>query len=317
MAILVIADVLEDTLLPSTLNTLTAARDVASHNGADVHLLLVGDEFNEATKAASRLPVGKVLTATSAVLADRNAEGVAKTVLAVAQRGYTHVLFSTSSFGKSVAPRVAAKLDVAQFSDITAVKGEALFERPTYAGNIIATVEALDAVKVITVRPTAFDRTQNTDAAVAVEACSAVADRRYARVTERHSEVSDRPDLGSAKIIVSGGRGLGSKENYDRVLTPLADKLGAALGASRAAVDAGFAPNDRQVGQTGKVVAPELYVAIGLSGAIQHLAGMRDSKIIVAVNSDPDAPIFGVADYGLVADLFTAVPQWLDAQQGS
>ncbi|WP_446900909.1 electron transfer flavoprotein subunit alpha/FixB family protein [Burkholderia sp. YIM B11467] len=314
MAILVIADVFDDCLLPSTLNTLTAAREVAHLNGADVHLLLAGDRLDASANAASRLPVAKVLTAASERLADRNAEGVAKTVLAVARDGYTHVFFSTSSFGKSVAPRVAAKLDVAQFSDVTAIKGESLFERPTYAGNVFATVEALDAVKVITVRSTAFPAAPSVDATAPVEPRSAEIDACHARVTERHSEVSDRPDLGSARIIVSGGRGLGSKENYDRVLIPLADKLGAALGASRAAVDAGFAPNDRQVGQTGKVVAPDVYVAIGLSGAIQHLAGMRDSKIIVAVNSDPDAPIFGVADYGLVADLFTAVPQWLEAQ---
>jgi electron transfer flavoprotein alpha subunit len=314
MAILAIADVLDDTLLPSTFNTVTAASEIASHAGAEVHLLLVGDRFDASAKFASRLPVGKVLTATSSSLADRNPEGVAKTVLALARNGYTHILFSASSFGKSVAPRIAAKLDVAQFSDITAVKGQSLFERPTYAGNVIATVEALDAVKVITVRSTAFTAAQAGESAAPIGMCDAETDGRYARVTERQHEVSDRPDLASAKIIVSGGRGLGSKESYDRILTPLADKLGAALGASRAAVDAGFAPNDRQVGQTGKVVAPDVYIAIGLSGAIQHLAGMRESKIIVAVNSDPDAPIFGVADYGLVADLFTAVPQWIEAQ---
>ncbi|SIO72049.1 electron transfer flavoprotein alpha subunit apoprotein [Burkholderia sp. GAS332] len=314
MAILVIADVLDDTLLPSTFNTVTAAREIASYAGGEVHLLLVGGHFDESEKCACRLPVGKILTATSSGLADRNAEGVARTVLALARNGYTHILFSAASFGKSVAPRVAAKLDVAQISDITAVKGQSLFERPTHAGNVIATVEALDAVKVITVRSTAFTAAQTGESAAPIGMCDAETDGRYARVTERQHEVSDRPDLASAKIIVSGGRGLGSKENYDRILTPLADKLGAALGASRAAVDSGFAPNDRQVGQTGKVVAPDVYVAIGLSGAIQHLAGMRESKIIVAVNSDPDAPIFGVADYGLVADLFTAVPQWTEAQ---
>ncbi|AJX00781.1 electron transfer flavodomain protein [Burkholderia gladioli] len=314
MSILVIADVLGDTLLPSTFNTVTAAREIASHTDTEIHLLLAGEQSNDLAKSAFQLPVTKVLTATFASLSDRNAESVAKTVLAVARNGYTHVLFSASSFGKSVAPRVAAKLDVAQLSDITAVKGPSTFERPTYAGNVIATVEALDGVKVITVRSTAFHAAQDPGNEAAVVSIEAVTDERGARITGRHSEVSDRPDLASAKIIVSGGRGLGSKENYDRVLTPLADKLGAALGASRAAVDAGFAPNDHQVGQTGKVVAPDVYVAIGLSGAIQHLAGMRDSKIIVAVNSDPDAPIFGVADYGLVADLFAAIPQWLEAQ---
>lgn len=314
MTILVIADALGDTLLPSTFSTLTAAREIATHTGSAVHLLLTGERCDEAAKLAAGLPVDKVLVAASACLADQNAESVAKTVLAVFQNGYTHVLFGATSYGKSVAPRVAAKLDVAQFSDITAVKGEATFERPLYAGNVIATVQALDAMKVITVRSTAFAPAQAGETSAPVETCEAVADDRRARVTERHRDVSDRPDLASAKVIVSGGRGLGSKQNYDRVLTPLADKLGAALGASRAAVDAGFAPNDRQVGQTGKVVAPDLYVAIGLSGAIQHLAGMRDSKIIVAINSDLDAPIFGVANYGLVADLFTAVPQWLEVR---
>lgn len=314
MSILVIADVLGDTLLPATLNTVTAAREIAGHTGTEVHLLLAGEQFDDLAKYGSRLPVAKVLTASFAGLIDRNAESVAKTALAVARNGYSHVLFSASNFGKSVAPRVAAKLDVAQFSDITAVKGTSTFERPTYAGNVIATVEALDGVKVITVRSTAFAAAQDAGSEAPVASIDALTDEHGARVTGRHNEVSDRPDLASAKIIVSGGRGLGSKENYDRVLTPLADKLGAALGASRAAVDAGFAPNDHQVGQTGKIVAPDVYVAIGLSGAIQHLAGMRDSKIIVAVNSDPDAPIFGVADYGLVADLFTAIPQWLEAQ---
>ncbi|MFM0097138.1 electron transfer flavoprotein subunit alpha/FixB family protein [Paraburkholderia nemoris] len=314
MAILVIADVLDDALLPSTFNTVTAAREIAALTGGDVHLLLVGERFDDSAKASARLPVDKVVIATSSGLADRNVEGVAKTVLAVVGNDYSHVLFGASSFGKSVAPRVAAKLDVAQFSEITAVKGAALFERFTYAGNVIATVEALDAIKVITVRSTAFAAAETGAGIAPIDQSDAETAERYARVTERHNEVSDRPDLASAKIIVSGGRGLGSKENYDCILTPLADKLGAALGASRAAVDAGFASNDRQVGQTGKVVAPDVYVAIGLSGAIQHLAGMRESKVIVAVNSDPDAPIFGVADYGLVADLFTAVPQWLEAQ---
>ncbi|MBN3786534.1 electron transfer flavoprotein subunit alpha/FixB family protein [Burkholderia sp. Ac-20353] len=313
MSILVIADVLEDELLPSTPCTVTAAREIARHTGTGVHILLAGHRLNASITTASMLGVEKVFVADSEVLADRNAESISLTVLAVGALGYTHILFGANNFGKSVAPRVAAKLDVAQFSDITAVKSDTVFERPTYAGNVIAMVEAIDSVKVVTVRSAAFEATASSSAVAPIEACAAVEHPGRARVTERNADVSDRPDLSSAKIIVSGGRGLGSKDNYDRLLTPLADMLGAALGASRAAVDAGFASNDRQVGQTGKIVAPDVYIAIGISGAIQHLAGMRDSKIIVAVNSDPEAPIFGFADYGLVADLFTAVPEWLAA----
>lgn len=312
MPILVVADVVDDALLPVTLSTVTAAREIARHTGTEVHMLLTGHRLDPAIPLAAAL-ADRVLVASSEALADRNPESVAATVVALNPRGYSHFLFGSSNFGKSVAPRVAAALDVAQFSDVTAIRGDSVFQRPVYAGNVIATVEALDPIKVLTIRAAAFAPAPTSGATAAIETCPAIEHPRRSRVTERHADRSDRPDLTSAKVIVSGGRGLGSKENYDRILTPLADKLGAALGASRAAVDAGFAPNDRQVGQTGKIVAPEVYVAIGLSGAIQHLAGMRDSKLIVAVNSDPDAPIFGVADIGLVADLFTAVPQWLAA----
>ncbi|QCP49625.1 electron transfer flavoprotein subunit alpha/FixB family protein [Trinickia violacea] len=312
MAILVVADVVDDVLLASTFSTVTAAREIASHTGTEVHILLAGHRLDASVGLASTLGIDRVLVASSEVLADRNPESMAATVLALDSRGYTHFLFSASNFGKSVAPRVAATLDVAQFSDITAVRSDAVFARPIYAGNVIATVEALDKIKVITVRSAAFAPASGA-AAAAIESCAVIEHPKRTRVTARHADQSDRPDLASAKVIVSGGRGLGSKDSYDIMLAPLADKLGAALGASRAAVDAGYAPNDRQVGQTGKIVAPDIYIAIGLSGAIQHLAGMRDSKTIVAINSDPDAPIFGVADIGLVADLFAAVPQWLAA----
>ncbi|MFB9123764.1 electron transfer flavoprotein subunit alpha/FixB family protein [Paraburkholderia dipogonis] len=311
MSILVVADVADDVLLPSTFNAITAARQIAAHANCEVHLFLAGHQFDSSLEAASRTGCERVFVASSDCLADRNPESVAATILAPEPNEYTHYLFSSSNFGKSVAPRVAAKLDVAQFSDVTAVCGESTFERPTYAGNVILRVEAHDKVKVLTVRSAAFAPAPASETEVEIQASPAVEHPNRSRVKERFTDTSDRPDLASAKIIVSGGRGLGSKENYETVLNPLADKLGAALGASRAAVDSGFAPNDHQVGQTGKIVAPDVYVAIGLSGAIQHLAGMRDSKLIVAVNSDPDAPIFGVADVGLVGDLFEVIPQWL------
>ncbi|MFL9863481.1 electron transfer flavoprotein subunit alpha/FixB family protein [Paraburkholderia fungorum] len=315
MSVLVIADVVDDVVLPATFSTLVAARQIASFTSARVDLLLAGHQLYASIPVAASAGADKVLVADSEHLADRGAENLAATILLLVQSGYTHILFSTSNFGKNVAPRVAAKLDVAQFSDVVAVRSESVYDRPMYAGNVIATVEALDRLKVITVRSTAFQPATAEHAAVAVEQCVVTQDLKRSEVTGRQAAVSDRPDLASASIIVSGGRGLGSKENYERILEPLADKLGAALGASRAAVDAGFAPNERQVGQTGKVVAPEIYVAVGLSGAIQHLAGMRDSRIIVAINSDKDAPIFGVANYGLVADLFDAVPEWLAATE--
>jgi electron transfer flavoprotein alpha subunit len=256
--------------------------------------------------------VAKVLHADDARFAELLAEDVAAQVLALAS-DYSHILFPATANGKNAAPRVAAKLDVAQVSDITKVVAADTFERPIYAGNAIATVQSADAVKVITVRTTAFDPAAATGGSAAVEAIAAAAGNGKASFVGREVTKSDRPELTGAKIIVSGGRALGSSEKFTEVLTPLADKLGAALGASRAAVDAGYAPNDWQVGQTGKIVAPQLYVAIGISGAIQHLAGMKDSKVIVAINKDPEAPIFSVADYGLEADLFAAVPELINA----
>jgi electron transfer flavoprotein alpha subunit len=274
-----------------------------------VHVLVAGTGAESAAKAASQIAgVAKVLHADDAGFAHGLAENVAAQVLAVAQ-GYSHILFPATASGKNIAPRVAAKLDVAQISDISKVISADTFERPIYAGNAIATVQSADAIKVITVRTTGFDAAAASGGSASIDKVTAVA--ASARSTFVGSEIakSDRPELTAAKIIVSGGRAMGSSDKFNEVLTPLADKLGAALGASRAAVDAGYAPNDWQVGQTGKIVAPQLYIACGISGAIQHLAGMKDSKVIVAINKDPEAPIFSVADYGLEADLFTAVPE--------
>ena len=265
-----------------------------------------------ATAAAAIAGVAKVLHADGDVFAHGLAENVAAQVLALAS-GYSHILFAATASGKNISPRVAAKLDVGQISDITKVISADTFERPIYAGNAIATVQSLDALKVITVRTTGFDPAVATGGSAAVEIITAVGDSGMTSFVGAEIAKNDRPELTSAKIIVSGGRALGSSEKFDEVLTPLADKLGAALGASRAAVDAGYAPNDWQVGQTGKIVAPQLYIAIGISGAIQHLAGMKDSKVIVAINKDGEAPIFGVADYGLEQDLFTAVPELIAA----
>ncbi|MEY4977125.1 MAG: Electron transfer flavoprotein subunit alpha, partial [Pseudomonadota bacterium] len=258
--------------------------------------------------AAQIAGVSKVIHADSEALAHGLAENVAAQVLAIASQ-YTHILFPATAGGKNVAPRVAAKLDVGQISDITKVESPDTFERPIYAGNAMATVQSTDAIKVITVRTTGFDAAPATGGAAAVEAAGAQADSGKSQYVGSEIAKSDRPELTAAKIIVSGGRALGSSEKFNEVMTPLADKLGAAIGASRAAVDAGYAPNDLQVGQTGKIVAPQLYVACGISGAIQHLAGMKDSKVIVAINKDPEAPIFSVADFGLEADLFAAVPE--------
>ncbi|HQD84286.1 MAG TPA: FAD-binding protein [Quisquiliibacterium sp.] len=303
MAALVIAEHDNATLKSGTLNTVTAA----SRLGGEVHVLVAGHNCGAAAQAAAQVAgVSKVLVADAAHLADQLAENLAEQVLAVAGN-YTHVLAPATAFGKNVTPRVAARLDVAQISDITSVESPDTFTRPIYAGNAIATVQSADKVKVITVRTTGFDAA-GAGGAGAVESIAAVADSGKTSFVSREVAKSDRPELAGAKIVVSGGRGMGSAENF-KILDPLADKLGAALGASRAAVDAGYAPNDWQVGQTGKIVAPQLYVAIGISGAIQHLAGMKDSKVIVAVNKDAEAPIFGVADYGLVADLFAAVPE--------
>jgi electron transfer flavoprotein alpha subunit len=304
MAALVIAEHDHGTLKGATLNTVTAA--VAC--GGDVHVLVAGHNAAAAAQAAAQLAgVAKVIHADGPSLAEGLAENVAAQVLSLAA-GYSHILFPATAAGKNAAPRVAALLDVAQVTDITKVISPDTFERPIYAGNAIATVQALDAVKVITVRTTGFDAAASGGSA-AVESVPAVADSGKSSFVGRETTKSDRPELTAAKIIVSGGRAMGSSDKFNEVLTPLADKLNAALGASRAAVDAGYAPNDWQVGQTGKIVAPTLYVACGISGAIQHLAGMKDSKVIVAINKDPEAPIFSVADYGLEADLFTAVPE--------
>ena len=304
MTALVIAEHDNASIKGATLNTVTAAAAC----GADVHVLVAGHNAAAAAAAAAQIAgVSKVLHADSPALAHGLAENVAAQVLALAG-SYSHILFPATASGKNVAPRVAAKLDVAQISDITRVVAADTFERPIYAGNAIATVQSTDATKVITVRTTGFDAAASGGSA-AVESVTPVADSGKSAYVGSEIAKSDRPELTAAKIIVSGGRALGSSEKFNEVMTPLADKLGAALGASRAAVDAGYAPNDWQVGQTGKIVAPQLYVACGISGAIQHLAGMKDSKVIVAINKDEEAPIFQVADYGLVADLFTALPE--------
>ena len=304
MTILVIAEHDQQTIKSATLNTVAAAVKI----GGEVHLLVAGSACSGAAAQAAALQgVSKVLVADAAHYETQTAENLAALVVANAS-AYTHILAPATTFGKNLLPRVAALLDVAQISEITAVESADTFVRPIYAGNAMATVQSQDPVKVVTVRTTAFDPVAS-GAAAPVESLVAAAETGLTVLQGRELTKSERPELGAAKIIVSGGRGLGSGENYHRLLEPLADKLGAALGASRAAVDAGFVPNDYQVGQTGKVVAPQLYVAIGISGAIQHLAGMKDSKVIVAINKDPDAPIFQVADYGLVADLFETVPQ--------
>jgi len=304
MSVLVIAEHEHALLKGATYPTVTAAAQLG-----EVHVLVAGCNAGEAAQRAARIAgVAKVLHADAPQLEEQLAENVAAQVLALAG-GYTHIVFSATAHGKNVAPRVAAKLDVAQVSDITKVVSADTFERPIYAGNAVATVQSTDAVKVLTVRTTGFDAAAEGASAAPVESIAAVADSGRSAFVGREVTQSDRPELTAAKIIVSGGRGLGSNEKFDAVLTPLADKLGAALGASRAAVDAGYAPNDWQVGQTGKIVAPSLYIACGISGAIQHLAGMKDSKVIVAINKDAEAPIFSVADYGLEADLFEAVPE--------
>ena len=308
MAALVIAEHDHGTLKGATLNTVTAAAQC----GGEVHVLIAGQNAAGAAQAAAQLQgVAKVLHADGASLAEQLAENVAAQVLAIA-KSYSHILFPATAHGKNVAPRVAAKLDVAQLSDITKVVSPDTCERPIYAGNAIATVQSADAIKVITVRTTGFDAAGQGGSA-AIETVAAAADSGKSSFVGSELAKSDRPELTAAKIIVSGGRAMGSSEKFNEVLTPLADKLGAALGASRAAVDAGYAPNDWQVGQTGKIVAPSLYIACGISGAIQHLAGMKDSKVIVAINKDPEAPIFSVADFGLEADLFTAVPELVAA----
>src|SRR6478609_499464 len=308
MTALVIAEHDNASVRGATFNTVTAAAQC----GGEVHVLVAGANAGAAAKAAAQIAgVSKVIHADGAQFEHFLAENVAAQVLAVAGN-YSHILFPATAAGKNVAPRVAAKLDVAQISDITKVDSPDTFERPIYAGNAIAIVQSMDATKVITVRTTGFDPAAATGGSASVETATSVADSGKSTFVGQEIAKSDRPELTAAKIIVSGGRALGSSEKFHEVMEPLADKLGAAIGASRAAVDAGYAPNDFQVGQTGKIVAPQLYIACGISGAIQHLAGMKDSKVIVAINKDPEAPIFGVADYGLVADLFTAVPELVE-----
>ncbi|MEV4780937.1 electron transfer flavoprotein alpha subunit apoprotein [Duganella sp. CF517] len=304
MVALVIAEHDNASLKGSTLHTVTAAAQC----GGDVHVLVAGSNAGAAAAAAAQIAgVSKVIVADAAHFADGLAENVAEQVLALAG-SYSHILAPATAYGKNILPRVAAKLDVAQISEITKVDSPDTFERPIYAGNAIAYVQSSDKIKVITVRSTGFDAAAATGGSAATETVTAVGDSGKSSFVGRELAKSDRPELTAAKIIVSGGRGMGSADAF-KVLEPLADKLNAAMGASRAAVDAGYVPNDWQVGQTGKIVAPTLYIAVGISGAIQHLAGMKDSKTIVAINKDPEAPIFSVADYGIVGDLFEIVPQ--------
>jgi len=306
MAVLVLAEHDNKTVKKATLNAVTAAQKLG-----DVHVLVAGHQAGEAAKAAGQIAgVKKVLHADAAHLADFLAENVSSLVVSIAKT-YSHLLAPSTSNGKNVMPRVAALLDVQQISDITAIESADTFVRPIYAGNALATVKSKDAIKVITVRTTAFDAA-GTGGSASVESISAPPDSGLSSFVSREVSKSERPELTAAKIIVSGGRGMANGENFKKVLEPLADKLGAAMGASRAAVDAGFVPNDWQVGQTGKIVAPDLYVAVGISGAIQHLAGMKDSRVIVAINKDEEAPIFQVADYGIVGDLFQIVPQLVE-----
>ena len=308
MAILVLAEHDNRNLKKATLNTVAAAQKL----GADIHVLVAGHHAGEAAKAAAQVAgVKKVLHADAPHLGEFLAENLAALVVSVA-KNYSHLLAPATSTGKDVMPRAAALLDVQQISDISAVEGADTFVRPIYAGNALATVKSKDAIKVITVRTTAFDAVAPTGGSAQVESLAAPPDSGLSAFVSREVSKSERPELTAAKIIVSGGRGMGSGENFTKVLEPLADKLGAAMGASRAAVDAGFVPNDWQVGQTGKIVAPDLYVAVGISGAIQHLAGMKDSRVIVAINKDEEAPIFQVADYGLVGDLFKLVPEVIE-----
>jgi electron transfer flavoprotein alpha subunit len=309
MTSLVVAEHDNASIKPATLNTIAAAAQC----GGDVHVLVAGHQAGAAAYAASKISgVTKVIHVDEPGLEHGLAENVTAQVLSLAA-GYSHILFAATASGKNIAPRVAAKLDVAQVSDISKVFDADTFERPIYAGNALAIVQVLDAIKVLTVRTTGFDPVAAQGGHAPVESRAAVAAISSVAFLRSAIAKNDRPELSSAKIIVSGGRALGSCEKFTEIIAPLADKLGAAMGASRAAVDAGYAPNDWQVGQTGKIVAPALYIAAGISGAIQHLAGMKDAKVIVAINKDPEAPIFSVADYGLVADLFSAVPELVTA----
>ncbi|ODP34774.1 electron transfer flavoprotein subunit alpha/FixB family protein [Pandoraea sp. ISTKB] len=309
MTILIIAEHDGASIKPATLNVVSAAQQI----GGEIHLLVAGHQAQVAASAAASIAgIARVLLADAPQLVGELAENLAQTVLSIAGT-YSHLLVSATAFGKNLMPRIAAKLDVAQISEITAVHGADTFDRPIYAGNAIATVRSRDAVKAITVRATAFTPVSAQGGNASIERIDAAADSGKSTFVSRNETALDRPELTSARVIVSGGRGLGSDENFARVLEPLADRLQAALGASRAAVDAGYVPNDLQVGQTGKIVAPQLYIAVGISGAIQHVAGMKDSKIIVAINKDAEAPIFGVADYAIVGDLFSIVPELVAA----
>jgi electron transfer flavoprotein alpha subunit len=308
MAILVVAEHDQKSIRKATLNALTAAQKI----GGDIDVLVAGHGAGEAAKAAAQIPgVRKVLHADAAHLADFLAENIAAAVISVS-KNYSHILAPSTSNGKNILPRVAALLDVQQISDIVAVESADTFVRPIYAGNALATVKSKDPIKVITVRTTGFDAASSSGNSAPIEKIAAPSDTGLSSFVSREVSRSERPELTSAKIIVSGGRGMANGENFSKVLEPLADRLGAAMGASRAAVDAGFVPNDWQVGQTGKIVAPDLYIAVGISGAIQHLAGMKDSRVIVAINKDEEAPIFQVADYGVVGDLFQIVPSLVE-----
>ena len=308
MPVLVLAEHDNQTFRKATLNAVAAAQKL----GADIHVLVAGHNAGGAAQAAAQIAgVKKVLHADGAQLGDFLAENLASVILSIA-KNYSHVLAPSTSNGKNILPRVAALLDVQQISDVVAVEGADVFVRPIYAGNALATVKSKDPIKVITVRTTAFDAVATSGGSATIEKIEPGTDSGLSSFVSREVSKSERPELTAAKIIVSGGRGMASGENFMKVLEPLADKLGAAMGASRAAVDAGFVPNDWQVGQTGKIVAPDLYVAVGISGAIQHLAGMKDSRVIVAINKDEEAPIFQVADYGLVGDLFQLVPQFVE-----
>ena len=308
MSVLVVAEHDCGHIKPATLHTVTAARAIARAGGEEIHLLVAGHDMGGVVaEAAGIAGIAVVLAADDSAYAHALAEPLTRLVLEAAP-GHSHILFSATTFGKNLAPRVAALLDVAQLSDIVAVVTPDTFVRPIYAGNALATVKSTDAVKVVTVRGTAFEAAAAEGGCAAIRAVAAAGDPGRSRFVSQALSKSERPELTAARVIVSGGRGMGSGDNF-KLLETIADRLGAAIGASRAAVDAGFVPNDLQVGQTGKIVAPDLYIAVGISGAIQHLAGMKDSKVIVAINKDEDAPIFQVADYGLVGDLFTCLPE--------
>ena len=319
MAVLVLAEHDHRSISPATLNTVSAAKALAALTGGGVTVLVAGENCDGAARDAAGIEgVAKVLHADDGAFANPLAENLTELVLSIAD-GYSHILFPATTFGKNVAPRIAALLDVQQISDITEITAPDTFVRPVYAGNAMATVQSKDTVKVITVRTTAFEKAETGGGAAEIEAIAATSGPALSRFVSAELSASERPELTSARVIISGGRGMGSADNF-KLLEQIADYLNAAIGASRAAVDAGFVPNDYQVGQTGKIVAPELYIAVGISGAIQHLAGMKDSKVIVAINKDEDAPIFQVADYGIVGDLFKVLPEltaelakWKDA----